>query len=114
MVRTAAVNVSAAWTANSVDPGRHTILDLGYADRAVARDRADAVGQHVGRKRFLIHAYAGHRILVWVPPTRLARLMERFPIVPIAESPAEWHPYVWVTHAWLDAGDVWPIPEWAR
>ena len=84
------------WLDNAANPGTHVLLDLGYVEDQATRDRADKLFKHIGKRNFQLVAY--DRLLVRIPPTKVADILKRFPqIQPVTKRPG----YCWCSHTWL-------------
>jgi hypothetical protein len=89
--------VSSFWLENGMHPTHdlHKLVDCGYVTEKKARDRADRLMKHVGRKN--VQVVGGPlRVVVRVPPAKLAAVMKA---LPIKEGGAT---YCWCTHSWKE------------
>lgn len=78
------------------DGPKPVIVDLGYLENQNARDHADALMAHgIAKSRFSIEGH--NRLMVEIPKSKVAGVMEAFPI-------KEGSTYFGTTHHW-DEGD---------
>ena len=84
------------WIENAADPGKHTLLDLGYVKSPVARRRADQLCTVVGRRN--LQVVGAGRLLIRIPPTKITRVLREFPQIKPATVARG---YCWVTHTWV-------------
>lgn len=68
----------------------HTLVDCGYVRDQQARDNADKILKHVGRKNLEIAGFA--RIVVRIPPAKVADVLKAIPEINEAAG------YCWCTH----------------
>jgi len=90
---------------NVWEPGAHCVIDLGYLGYQVARDRADQLRQHIGRRNFSVEGHVP-RLVVRVPPTKLARIFEMFPDIKVVKEGS--NAYLGCTHYWNDGATEMP------
>lgn len=86
--------MSGFWLENAAASGAptHTIVDCGYLNEQSARDNCDRLRGLVGRRNVEIVGF--NRILVRIPPGKVARLSE---ITDIVSGGG----YCWTTHRFL-------------
>jgi hypothetical protein len=82
-----------------------TIVDLGYTKDAATKERfVTLVAAGYPKRNFRIEGYG--RLLMYVPPTKLGKLLSAFPI-DAGET------YFRATHHWLGLRDAGPTPTGA-
>jgi len=81
---------------NAMEKGKHTLVDMGYADFKEVRDATDKITAVVSRKNVEIaHCM---RVLVRIPPAKKARVLSLFPHITEGET------YSWCTHYYAYKG----------
>ena len=81
------------WMDNATG-GKHVLVDMGSANTQSTRDATDRVRKHVGRSNVQINGSL--RVLVRIPPTKMAKVMSAFPEIKVGET------YCWCTHHWKE------------
>lgn len=76
------------------DGPKPVVVDLGYLEDPNSRDHADALMAHgIAKSRFSIEGY--NRLMVEIPKSKVAGVMEAFPI-------KEGSTYFGTTHHWAE------------
>lgn len=84
---------------------RMTIVDLGYTKDAATKERFDTLlAAGYAKRNFRIEGYG--RLLMYVPPTKLGKLLSAFPI-------DEGETYFRTTHHWRGLRDAGATPTGA-
>lgn len=55
----------------------HVLVDIGYVDHQSARDNADKLMEHLGRKNFQACGFS--RLMARIPPSKLTGILRLFP-----------------------------------
>jgi len=92
-----------AWMENAMEPGKHTLLDLGYVKNPKTREHGDRLFELLSKRNLEIVGYG--RVLVRIPATKLKSILDRFPEI------IEGAGYAWTTHKW--PYDGWADVKWA-
>lgn len=85
------------WIENAAKRGTHTLVDLGYVRSARARQRADALLEHVGK--YNLQLAGSGRLLMHLPKTKVTAILKAFPRIKPREDGKPG--YCWCTHTWL-------------
>lgn len=78
----------------------HVLVDCGYVNHQKARDNADLLLKHVGKKNLSIEGFG--RILIRIPPKKIDILKE---FQEITEGPG----YSWTTHVFERNGEQFDL-----
>ena len=83
------------WNDNGLEPGKHTLIDLGYVDDK-SMDKVEKLLPFIKKRNFQVVGF--NRLVVRIPPEKVSQIINQFPI----KTSKERKGYIWCTHTWID------------